>query len=184
MHPPHGTTTTASETDLGHGCVHSGFLWDTPPTGSRHLLSTCKAIFDVGSVPDLGATRRRVCSRRQPRAKHASFEKQFPCGNAIRSVLCNVVCAQMRGTIRSVLPRHCARLRQCRGCQTIFPVCRYLDVCLCQRRRAAPMGDGADTCEAHEFRTQIFLQACAGAGLRRFAQATQPCAVHVMAKND
>jgi len=51
MHPPHGMTTTASETGLGHGCVHSDFLLDA----SRHILSTCEAMFDVGSVPDLGA---------------------------------------------------------------------------------------------------------------------------------
>ena len=136
-----------------------------------------RALLNVGSVPDLGPTRRRVCSRRQPRAKHASFEKQFPCGNTIRSVLCNVVSASRScrtpgrctvrwrtaagGTIRSVLPRHCARLRQCRECQKIFPlqhvpVWRYLDVCVCQRRRSAPMCDGADTGEAYKFRTQIF----------------------------
>ena len=121
---------------------------------------------DVGSVPDASLVRSMRVSK-----------NSFPAAIKIRSVLCNVAsasrscrtpgectvrwCTAAGGTLRSVLPRHCARLRQCRDCQKIFPlqhvpVWRYLDVCVCQRRRSAPMCDGADIGEAYKFRTQIF----------------------------
>ena len=253
MHPPHSTTTTASETDLGHGCVHSGFLWDTLPTASRHILSTCEAIFDVGSVPDLGATRRRVCSRRHgnatanamgnPRAasRHILFmrystsglfptwalldvgsvpdaslvrsmrvsKNSFPA--AIRSDLCCATSCLHLDHVGHPADAQCAgaQLRVARCdlcCQSTAHVCdsaesvrKYFPystfrsgdtwtfVCASAgalHRCATVPTLAKHTSFEHKYLKLFFAHACAGAGLRRFAQATQACAVHVTAKND